>query len=113
MPNEHPQTKGKERRKGPRPKHVPRRMCVSCREKSAKRTLHRIVRTPEGQVMHDPTGRHNGRGAYLCDDPACWHRALASNQLSRALQKDLSSEEAAQLEAFAATLPPVSREDSS
>jgi predicted RNA-binding protein YlxR (DUF448 family) len=47
----------KRRAKGPRPKHIPQRMCVACRERSAKRTLIRIVRTPEGRVELDPTGR--------------------------------------------------------
>ena len=39
------------RRKGPRPKHVPQRMCIACRERSFPRTLTRIVRTPEGPVV--------------------------------------------------------------
>ena len=73
-------------RKGPRPKHVPQRMCVTCREHAAKRALTRIVRTPEGQVEIDPTGKRNGRGAYLCDRPACWERALMAGTLARALQ---------------------------
>jgi predicted RNA-binding protein YlxR (DUF448 family) len=53
-------------RKGLRPKHVPRRTCVACRETDAKRQLIRLVRTPEGTVEVDPTGKRNGRGAYLC-----------------------------------------------
>jgi len=97
------------RRKGPRPKHIPQRMCVSCRERSAKRTLTRIVRTPEGRVEIDPTGRMNGRGAYLCDDPECWERALRSQALSRALKVEIDPETINRLRAYAATLPPVSR----
>lgn len=103
----------KARHKGPRPKHVPRRMCVSCREKSAKRTLYRVVRTPEGRVMLDPTGRHNGRGAYLCDDPECWAKALRTSALSRALRTELRPEEVKDLEDFAATLPPPTSDDPS
>ena len=79
----------KNKAKGPRPKHIPQRMCISCRERSAKRTLFRIVRTPEGSVEIDATGKMNGRGAYLCDDPACWRRALSSNALARALKIEL------------------------
>lgn len=79
------------RNKGPRPKHVPQRMCITCREKSAKRGLTRIVRTPDGRVAIDPTGKANGRGAYLCDDRRCWERALSSNALSRALNIDIDS----------------------
>ncbi len=97
----------KRRVKGPRPKHIPQRMCVACRERSAKRTLIRIVRTPEGRVEHDPTGRKNGRGAYLCDDPACWDRALRSDLLARALKTTIDEEALGRLRAYAATLPPV------
>ncbi|MGI8475854.1 MAG: RNase P modulator RnpM [Thermomicrobiales bacterium] len=93
--------------KGQRPKHVPQRMCVVCRERSAKRTLHRVVRTPEGGVLLDPTGKMNGRGAYLCDDPACWDRALSSGQLARALKTRIDSESQDLLGRFAAHLPPA------
>lgn len=92
--------------KGPRPKHIPQRMCISCRERSAKRTLFRVVRTPEGSVEIDLTGKLNGRGAYLCDDPACWRRALSSDALSRALKIDLPEEAVERLSHHAATLPP-------
>src|SRR5262245_63809465 len=80
------------RSKGPRPKHVPQRMCISCRERSAKRALVRIVRTPEGTVEIDPTGKRNGRGAYLCDDPACWARVLKSGLLAQALKTTIDTE---------------------
>lgn len=99
--------KPKRRAKGPRPKHIPQRTCVACRERSAKRALIRIVRTPEGRVELDPTGRKNGRGAYLCDDPACWERALRTDLLARALKTDIDQETVARLRAYAATLPPV------
>jgi len=98
-------------KKGPRPKHVPRRMCVSCRERSAKRTLVRIVRTPEGAVEIDPTGKRNGRGAYLCDDPACWDRALRSGALANALKTAIDPTAVAMLRSHAATLTPVATGD--
>jgi predicted RNA-binding protein YlxR (DUF448 family) len=97
-------TRGK---KGPRPKHVPQRMCVACRERSAKRTLVRIVRTPEGAVEIDPTGKRNGRGAYLCDDPACWDRALRSGILANALKTTIDPATVEMLRGHAATLSPV------
>jgi predicted RNA-binding protein YlxR (DUF448 family) len=87
-------------------------MCISCRERSAKRTLIRIVRTPEGSVEIDPGGKMNGRGAYLCDDPACWHRALSGEGLARALKTDLSAETVERLSQFAAALPPIAPEQS-
>lgn len=73
-----------------RTKHVPLRTCIVCREKSNKRTLIRIVRTEQG-VQVDLSGKLNGRGAYLCDQPGCWERALSSDVLSRALRSSLSA----------------------
>jgi predicted RNA-binding protein YlxR (DUF448 family) len=50
-----------------------------------KRALLRVVRTPDGRVVVDPTGRLAGRGAYLCDDPACHAAAMKKGALARAL----------------------------
>jgi len=96
------------KRTGPRPKHVPQRMCVACRGHDAKRGLHRLVRTPEGPVVADPTGKRNGRGAYLCDNPACWDKALAGGILARALklETEIDDETVAALRQFASTLAP-------
>ena len=95
------------KRSGPRPKHVPQRMCVACREHDAKRGLIRIVRTPEGPVEIDPTGKRNGRGAYLCHDPACWERALrggGAGPLARALNTTIDDDAVAALRRHAAPL---------
>jgi predicted RNA-binding protein YlxR (DUF448 family) len=80
-------------------------MCVACREHDTKRGLHRIVRTPEGTVEPDPTGRRNGRGAYLCGRAACWERALSSGMLTRALNVEITQESLDALRRYAATLP--------
>lgn len=93
------------RRKGPRPRHVPQRMCVTCRQHDAKRGLTRIVRSPEGEVALDPTGRRNGRGAYLCHQQTCWEKALTTGQLSRALNIEIDAETVTALRRHAATLP--------
>lgn len=77
------------RRKGPRPKHIPLRTCVVCREKDAKRDFVRLVRTTDGTVEIDRTGKKNGRGAYLCARLSCWERAAAGNQLERALHVEV------------------------
>lgn len=98
-------TKNSRRHKGVRPKHVPQRTCVACREQDSKRSLTRIVRTPEHDVLVDPTGKMNGRGAYLCDRRSCWDRAVSSNVLSRALNVDLTAETLQRLREFAAELP--------
>ena len=98
------QAQGRKRRKGPRPKHVPQRTCVSCREKGDKRGLIRIVRSPEHEVSVDPTGKRNGRGAYLCHKASCWERALRTPILARALNTELNDETRSELEKYAATL---------
>jgi predicted RNA-binding protein YlxR (DUF448 family) len=93
------------RKSGPRPKHVPQRMCIACRSHDAKRGLYRIVRTPEGQVEPDPTGRRNGRGAYLCGQLACWEKALTTGILARALNVEIDTDTINGLRRHAATLP--------
>ena len=76
-------------RKGPRPRRVPMRMCIACREHDAKRSYVRIVRTPEGTVEVDPTGKRNGRGAYLCRRRSCWYRAIDGSLIDRALRVEV------------------------
>lgn len=68
------------------PKKIPMRMCIACREKKTKKELIRVVRTPEGEILVDRTGRANGRGAYLCDSVACLERAVKTRALERALE---------------------------
>jgi len=75
-----------------RPKHVPQRTCIVCRTTAGKRTLTRLVRTDDG-VQVDPTGKRNGRGAYLCDQPACWQRAISADVLEKALRATLTAED--------------------
>ncbi len=70
-------------------KHIPARTCVICRTRDAKRALTRVVRTAEGVVV-DLSGKLNGRGAYLCDQDACWQRALDGDALGRALRTTLT-----------------------
>jgi predicted RNA-binding protein YlxR (DUF448 family) len=65
------------------------RMCVGCREMKPKKELLRVVRSPEGEVALDPTGKKAGRGAYVCFDAACLRRALKQKQLDRALETQL------------------------
>lgn len=84
-------------------KHVPQRTCIICRRTRGKRELHRIARTPTG-VLYDPTGKLPGRGAYLCDDPNCWHTAIDRGALARALKTSLSAEERSSLHLLAAEM---------
>ena len=57
-----------------------------CRSAAAKRTLHRIVRSPAGTVTYDPTGKAAGRGAYLCGQPSCLDMAVRRRSIQRALK---------------------------
>jgi hypothetical protein len=92
------------RRKGmPPTKHIAQRTCVGCREILPKRSLMRIVRTPDGLRL-DPTGKASGRGAYLHDRRACWERAL-SGALAPALRVELTADDRERLRAIMASLP--------
>jgi predicted RNA-binding protein YlxR (DUF448 family) len=71
-------------------KHVPLRSCVVCRTKRPKRELIRIVKTTDGVVRVDVTGRANGRGAYLCSEPACWVGGVTRGKLSQSLKAELN-----------------------
>jgi hypothetical protein len=84
-------------------KHVPQRTCVGCHTVRPKLTLVRVVRTPEG-VKVDPTGKLNGRGAYLHNSRSCWERGL-SGALKNALKVELTTEDKQRLEAFMDSLP--------
>jgi predicted RNA-binding protein YlxR (DUF448 family) len=88
-----------------RPRRAPERSCVACRARGQKRGLIRLVRTPEGQVEVDSTGRRPGRGAYLCANRACWEAALRRKALNRALRTVLTAEEVVQIARYAQTLP--------
>ena len=65
---------------------------MGCRTTSEKSELIRIVRTPEGGVRIDPTGRMNGRGAYLCRNENCLKRVLKSGALARSLKTPIPGE---------------------
>ncbi len=65
-------------------KKIPMGMCTGCREMKQKSVLIRVVKTPEGEIKLDMTGRLNGRGAYICKSPECLKKAQKSGALSRA-----------------------------
>ena len=75
-----------------KPKKIPMRMCVGCREMKEKRALIRIVRTPEGAVELDPAGKRSGRGAYVCRQAECLRRAIRQKQLERQLEVTLTDD---------------------
>lgn len=77
----------------------PVRTCVGCRRSGQKRQLLRLVRTPEGGVRADPTGKAPGRGAYVHAGGPCLDEALRRGALARALRTGLDVERAARLKA--------------
>lgn len=79
----------------------PIRTCVGCREPSDKKRLIRIVRTPDGEVTLDPTGKLAGRGAYLCGKKDCLQIAFKHKKLGRALRCEIPASVAEQLETVA------------
>ncbi len=91
--------------KGPRPRHVPVRTCIGCREETGKRALIRIVRTPGQHLQVDPTGKANGRGAYLHATRSCWEKALKRGTIAHALKFTPAKEDVEALQAYGMSLP--------
>lgn len=108
-------TSGGKRRRGKRPRHVPQRTCVACRKVDAKREYIRLVRTlgPDGNqtVEVDPTGKANGRGAYLHRSRRCWSDALESGAIARSLKVELSKDDRERLWTYARTHFPPDDDD--
>lgn len=90
---------------GTKPRHIPQRTCIACRAEQGKRSLVRIVRTPEGRVAVDETGRANGRGAYLHPSRACWVKALKGATIKNALKVSPAPDDIEALRAFGMALP--------
>ncbi len=79
------------------PKRIPMRMCLGCREMMPKKEMTRIVRTVEGNIEIDYTGKKSGRGAYFCKNPECLDKALKEDRLSKALDYNVTAEKVMQL----------------
>lgn len=96
-----------------RARHIPERKCVSCGQRVAKRLLTRIVRTPQGQVQADSTGKTSGRGAYLCPSLDCWERGLRRGGLEKSLHVKIAPQDLDSLMDFyrAQVASPSLRED--
>ena len=69
-----------------------------------KKSLIRVVRSPEGELSLDPTGKKPGRGAYVCREGECLARAIKQRQLERQLQAELNPEVCGQLQRELETL---------
>lgn len=71
---------------------IPMRQCIGCGEKKSKRDMIRVLRTTEGEIVLDATGRKNGRGAYLCNSMECFKKAEKSKGLERSLKTGIPKE---------------------
>lgn len=79
-------------------KKVPLRRCAGCNEQKSKKEFVRVVRTPEGNIILDETGKANGRGVYLCPNKACLQKARKAKRLERNLDVQIPDEIYARLE---------------
>ena len=79
-------------------KKIPPRQCMGCRERKAKKEMIRVVRTTEGTVSLDFSGKLNGRGAYVCPDMECLKKAMKSKALDRCLEVTIPEDVYARLE---------------
>ena len=72
-----------------KPRKVPQRQCLGCNEHKSKRELLRVVRSPEGEISLDFTGKKSGRGAYVCPDLRCLKKARKSGRIGRSLDCEI------------------------
>ena len=75
-----------------KPKKIPTRRCVGCGEHLPKSTLIRVLRTPEGEIVLDLTGKKSGRGAYICKSVSCFKKAAKSKRLDSSLECKIPDE---------------------
>jgi predicted RNA-binding protein YlxR (DUF448 family) len=73
-------------------KKIPLRMCTGCMEMKPKKELIRVVKSSEGEVSVDLTGKKSGRGAYICRDIGCLEKAFKAKRLSRNLDVSINQE---------------------
>lgn len=66
-----------------KPKKIPMRMCLGCGEMKPKKELIRAVKSPEGEISLDFTGKKSGRGAYICRSSECFEKARRARRFER------------------------------
>ncbi len=93
-------------------KSRPERMCVGCKEMKEKRSLIRVVKTPDGEIKIDSTGKLSGRGAYLCKNRDCLQKAIKSRGLERSLKIPIDEEIKDRLSTILEELAPKVGDDS-
>ncbi len=73
-------------------KKIPMRKCLGCNEMKPKKELIRAVKSPEGEISLDLTGKKSGRGAYICPDRNCFDKARKGKRLEKALETKIPEE---------------------
>ena len=73
-------------------RRIPERQCLGCNEHRPKKELLRVVRTPEGEIVLDFTGKRSGRGAYICQNVDCLKKARKSKRIDRSLNVSVPEE---------------------
>lgn len=73
-------------------KKKPERTCIACNEQKEKQQLLRIVKSKEGVIEVDETGKKNGRGAYICKSEECLNKMIKTKKLERVFEKEINSE---------------------
>ena len=73
-------------------KHVPMRMCNGCGEMKSKKELVRVVKSKEGEISLDLSGKKAGRGAYICSNLECLQKARKARRLEKALSARIPDE---------------------
>ena len=73
-------------------KKIPLRQCIGCGEMKSKKELIRVIKTAEGEILLDATGRKNGRGAYLCPSMECFKKAVKGRGLERSFKMAIPRE---------------------
>ena len=73
-------------------KKIPMRMCLGCGEMKPKKELIRAVKSPEGEISMDLTGKKSGRGAYICRNSECFRKARKARRLEKAFSCQISEQ---------------------
>ena len=89
-----------------KPRKIPMRMCVGCREMKPKKELLRVAKPQDGEAHIDRTGKAPGRGAYVCDNIECLRKARKSRALERMLETQIDAAVFDELERQIAPQPP-------
>lgn len=71
---------------------IPERKCTGCQGRFPKNSLIRVLRTPEGEILLDATGKKSGRGAYICKNASCLKKARKARRLEASLECQIPDE---------------------